>query len=201
MKLLTMLDSVVVTSAQGIARRRKQALFECPVCLKAVQKEYSNGLKTETCGKGCKDNGCTTHSHSGTPLYICWNNIRLRCDKPSNKAYKYYGAKGISYPAEWNTFEGFFKDMGMSYREGLTIDRKDKDKDYSKANCRWVSFDVNRTKDRIKTVNQYTMDGVFVASFPSTAEAGRKTGIRNQSIARAARGDRPHGEGYIWRYV
>jgi len=202
MKLITLLEPKITISKGGNTRKRKMGLFECPVCFKHIEKDYANGLRTETCSRSCRiDKGFTKHGMSGTVIYTCWNNIKLRCDNLTHRGYKYYGAKGITYPDKWKTFEGFFKDMGSTYKEGLTIDRKKKDLNYSKDNCQWIPMEINRIKDRIKSVIQYSMEGKFIASFPSVADASRNTGFANGSIARAARGERKHANGYIWEYV
>ncbi len=202
MKLIAITVPKIVTSKAGNVRKRKQGIFECPVCLLHVIQDYSNGIKGETCSRQCRlHNGCTTHGMSNTPLYVCWNNMRLRCDKIKHKSYKYYGAKGISYPEKWNTFEGFFADMGISYKEGLTIDRKNKLLNYSIDNCQWLPMEINRIKDRIKAVMQSTFSGELLATFVSTAEAARKTGFSSNGISRAARGERRHYRKFIWEYV
>ncbi len=201
MKLIAQIDSIVTTSKTGGVRKRKQGLFECPICKNHVKKEYSNGLKSDTCGKGCKDNGCIKHNQSGTKLYVCWNNIRLRCDNPNHCSYLSYGGKGITYPDKWKTFEGFFEDMGAHYKEGLTIDRRDPTKNYCKENCQWITRKENSTKDAVKAVKQLDLDGNFICSYGSTVAAGKATGLRKESIARAARGERPYYNKYKWEYI
>ena len=202
MKLITALEPKITISKNGNERKRKMGLFECPVCLQHIEKDFSNGMKIETCSRSCRiDKGFTTHGMSGTAIYICWNNMRLRCNNSGHKSYKYYGGKGISYPDKWENFEGFFEDMGSSYKEGLTIDRKRKNLNYSKNNCQWIPMEINRVKDRIKSIIQYSMEGKFIASFPSVAEASRNTGFASGSISRAARGERRHANGYVWEYV
>ena len=76
-------------------------------------------------------------SKSRTPTYRSWEAMKARCDNPQNNRYKYYGAKGISYPSAWFYFEGFLKDMGER-PEGKTLERKESAQNYSKDNCIWA---------------------------------------------------------------
>lgn len=50
-----------------------------------------------------------------------------------------------------------------------------------------------------KTVNQFTNDGDFVASYMSFAEASRKTGIAQSGISSCCRGKYKQSGGYIWK--
>jgi len=52
-----------------------------------------------------------------------------------------------------------------------------------------------------KQVSQYTKDGEWVATFKSTAEAERETGIPSKSIQNCARGECKTGHGFKWSYV
>jgi len=51
-----------------------------------------------------------------------------------------------------------------------------------------------------KKVTQYTKDGVAVASYDSTAEAERMTGVKQRGIQNCARGEKKSYNGYVWRY-
>jgi len=81
----------------------------------------------------------TTHGLSMTKIYHVWEAMKGRCSNPKNQVYRYYGARGVTVCGEWVKFEAFYEDMGPSYKEGLSIDRVDNDKGYSKDNCRWAT--------------------------------------------------------------
>lgn len=85
----------------------------------------------------------------GTRPYYCWGSMKGRCYNKNNQRYKDYGKRGIRVCKRWkNSFINFWKDMGGSYKQGLTIDRIDNDGDYCKDNCRWID---KTTQNRNKT--------------------------------------------------
>lgn len=73
-----------------------------------------------------------------TPEYVSWLSMRNRCLNDKSKHYSRYGGRGISICARWAEFRNFYEDMG-SKPPGLTLDRRDNRKGYSKSNCRWAS--------------------------------------------------------------
>lgn len=203
MRLIRELDSKITISKTGKSRKRKQGLFLCPKCEQQVSKELSNGLKIDTCGaKGCQKNRSFRHGHVNTGIYIAWANMKARCDNPKSSSYNNYGGKGITYPIEWKTFKGFFNDMGFSYKEGLSIDRIDSSKPYSKENCQWIELKENRVKERRKLIAKYTLDDQFIVAYKSAKEAADVEGIPYPAyITKVARGERKQYKGFKWQFI
>lgn len=76
--------------------------------------------------------------------------MKQRCNNPNCDAYKNYGGRGITYPESWEKFKGFLEDMGIR-PEGMTLDRIDNEKNYSKENCRWATDEQQSQNRRTRT--------------------------------------------------
>lgn len=75
--------------------------------------------------------------------YGAYNTWLAMCNRCNNPKRKYYGEKGIKVCERWKLFENFLEDMGEP-PDGLTLDRKDGNKNYSKSNCRWATWSEQR---------------------------------------------------------
>jgi len=203
MQLIKQLENKTVISKSGKSRSRKIGLFFCPKCKQGVEKDFSNGNKVDTCGaKGCQKNRSFRHGYADKSIYRTWANMKKRCDNPNGADYKYYGAKGITYPDKWKTFKGFAEDMLLGWKEGLTIDRKKHTENYSKENCQWIPMNDNRIKDQIKTIAKFNADDSVLSVYASAADAVRAGECSSSTcITRVARGERKAYKGFRWGYV
>jgi len=80
-----------------------------------------------------------THGLSNLPEYDLWCGMKQRCYYIKHKSYSQYGGKGIKVCERWLNFENFYQDMGKK-PDGMTLDRVDRDKDYSPENCKWSTY-------------------------------------------------------------
>lgn len=99
----------------------------------------------------------TLHGKSKSGAFKSWSAMKRRCENCNVHNYGDYGGRGISYAPEWNEFTNFYEDMG-DRPEGATLDRIDVNKDYSKENCRWASWQtqaLNRRLNKDGTSSSY----------------------------------------------
>lgn len=83
--------------------------------------------------------------------YAAWCNMKARCTNLNNKAYRYYGGRGIKVCDRWMTsFDNFLEDMGECPEE-YQIDRKDPSGDYALENCRWATRDTQLRSHKISS--------------------------------------------------
>lgn len=75
-----------------------------------------------------------------TQEYAIWMKIKSRCNKPDDKTYYRYGARGIKMVPEWeNNFPAFFAHIGPRPSKGHSVDRIDGTRGYEPGNVRWAT--------------------------------------------------------------
>ena len=179
----------------------------CPKC-----KKYKN-LKSFGLDSRAKDKlkcwclSCEALQKKAIPTFI--SNL-YGAQKYSSKVRGY---ESPSYSKEWfsnwllnetkfyslyNNWEksGYLKDLTPS------VDRLKDSIGYTKSNIQLVTWKENNSKShekQKKKINQYSKDGIFIASYNSLAEASQATGAKRNCISSAASGRYKTSGGFIWK--
>lgn len=109
----------------------------------------SNRARRAHCQHCVKD---TYHNLTKTRIWRTWYGLRTRAHDMNDKNY---GGRGIGVSRSWEKFKNFLSDMGSSYADGLTIERVDSNKSYSKSNCRWATNAEQQANKRNNRVVYY----------------------------------------------
>lgn len=139
--------------------KEKYYLVKCKCGLeKEVSKSNLANGKSKSCNKGSCKKSMSIHGLTGSRLYSIWCGIKNRLKNPTGANSCYVG---ITLCEEWNDFQ-VFHDWAMmnGYTEYLSIDRKDRDGDYTPTNCRWVD-NVVQSQNRSKRTSKQLPKGVY----------------------------------------
>jgi hypothetical protein len=83
--------------------------------------------------------------------YYSWAGMIARCTNPKNKAYKYYGGRGITVCERWlHSFQNFISDIGPKPESNWTIERVLVNGNYEPGNCKWATWEEQRLNKRKK---------------------------------------------------
>jgi len=95
-----------------------------------------------------------TRNFKTDPTYKTWEGMKQRCLNPNNPRFSSYGARGIGIDSKWFSFAGFLEDMGER-PVGLTLNRKDNNKGYSKDNCNWITAGEQQRNTRRSKLTEH----------------------------------------------
>ena len=134
---------VVMGLSHSDGRGRPYVLCRCDCgAEKSVSLSHLRSGSIKSCGCIRKEQLSVrfrTHGMTGSRPYTIWASMKSRTTNKAHTSYAYYGGRGIEVCERWAQFDAFWEDMGDTYREGLTIDRKDSSRGYCKDNCRWIT--------------------------------------------------------------
>ncbi len=126
-----------------------------------------------------------------------WTAMRQRCLNPADRAYAYYGARGITVCERWSDFEAFLTDMGHCPSPDHQIDRINNDGPYSPDNCRWATrVEQMRNTRGVRAVVR--SDG---KQYATIVEAANDTNISIHGISACCRGKQKLSGEYGWSYA
>lgn len=116
------------------------------------------------------------HGGKGTTEYKVWDGIKQRCLNPGDKAYKYYGGRGIIICDRWrSSFENFLADVGYRPSLDLTLNRIDNDGPYSPDNCKWSTWTEQNNNHSRNKILEYLGERKTLAEWSRYFRVNYKT--------------------------
>lgn len=165
-RLLVVSKAEIVKFRKG-AQRKYLCKCDCGNEIAVLSSNLKNN-STRSCGclnQECRINNNTTHGMSYTRIHRIWRGMKGRCNVSKNPRYSDYGGRGITYDKKWETFEGFFEDMGVSYEEELSLERTDCNGNYCKENCTWIPLKEQAKNTRKSRFLEYKGKKLILADW------------------------------------
>ena len=149
-------DLEVISYSHKDTKRRLHCWNSKCKCGKVVTHDSNVITKKRRKNCGCKrpgaegnknafKHGFTKHGGAHHPLYRTRNGMMTRCYNAKRSEYPYYQGKGIEVCEEWKNSPQKFYEWALQngWAQGLTLDRKNSDKNYEPSNCHFISLEEN----------------------------------------------------------
>lgn len=176
-----------LTAVEEVGRnRRNQAMWLCICDCGNTPTVIGSSLRhgnTKSCG--CLRNRAsaerrTTHGASKNGkeegAYVVWKGMRQRCLNPKNPSWAHYGGRGVKICQRWlDSYAAFLEDMGER-PDGLTIERKDTNGDYTPDNCVWA------TRQRQSRNTRQTLRIILCGQITPLVDACERFGLNHASV-------------------
>ncbi|MBR9703320.1 hypothetical protein GOV10_04745 [Candidatus Woesearchaeota archaeon] len=172
----SMLKFVEEVEQKGPARR---ARFICS-CGNTSVMYIGNVRKGNTKSCGClKIKLATKHDLCDSRAHDTWRGMKDRCFNKRSVSFENYGGRGITVCDRWVDFKNFYEDMG-DRPDGMSIDRINNNKGYSKENCQWAT-QKQQTRNSRTNIN-LTFDGKTQCIAAWAEELGMNSGMLYKRI-------------------
>ena len=138
----------------GQKYRRFECICECGNLITTSLWALTSG-RTQSCGCLQKERtslASLKHGLSFSRIERIHQSMKQRCYNQKHKDYYRYGARGIKVCDDWHNFVNFYNDVKDKYKDGLTIERLDINKDYCKDN---VIFIEHKLQARNKSTSLF----------------------------------------------
>lgn len=173
---------LTVTTSAGVCKKqnlRWQCVCDCGGTTTAYAYDLRSG-RVKSCGCLAREGSNTKHGlarggANRSKVYSLWASMVQRCQNSRDRNYAQYGGRGIKVCKRWLTFENFYADMGAP-EPGMSLDRKNNDRGYSPANCRWA------TKTQQSRNTRATVRVVLWGATEVLVDALRKLGKNRSSL-------------------
>ena len=182
---------LVVT--ESLTRDRKglrSSVLRCDCGTDGVVVTIPHLLSGHTTSCGCQQvdrarEANTTHGHNPrgrcSPELKAWRHMIGRCTDPSDKAFRWYGSRGVE--VRYADFQSFLADVGQRPSRHHSIGRIDNDGHYEPGNCRWETAEQQQNNTRKNRYVEWQGQQVTVA------EAARLSGLKPSTLhARLSKG-------------
>lgn len=141
-KVNEVLEDMKILDIDTKNKARLKFTLECQVCgyIRTIGQSamYRGAGQThQSCIQAIQKNCLPEDKAKLERFRLVYHQAEQRCNNPNISNYVNYGGRGIKML--FKDFAHFYCVMWSSYREGLTLDRKDNDGDYTPLNCQWVT--------------------------------------------------------------